>query len=101
MRSLAFVSGATAVLNGAVLTVTDGAYHASFTLSGSAAAAYVVMGDGAGGALVHAAAGSPIHTLVQAAAAFGAEQGVGSQVSLQNASSSTHAMIVRDGAAHR
>jgi autotransporter passenger strand-loop-strand repeat protein len=56
---LAFVSGAKATVSKGVLTVTDGAYSAAFALSGAVASRYNVVGDGAGGTLIQAAAAAP------------------------------------------
>lgn len=77
-----YVSGATVTRSGDTLTLTDGAYVAAFTLSGLAAAKYVAASDGHSGTLIHAAVGSPISALAQAAAAFG---GGSSPVSLMSA----------------
>ena len=84
-----------------MLTVTDGGYHASFTLSGSAAAKYVATSDGAGGTLVRAVAGSPTHALVQAAAAFGAEQGPAGSYAVQGAPGATSLLIASAETKHR
>ena len=72
LASVAFTSGATATVSGSDLTLADGAYTASFVLSGATAASYVVESDGNSGTLIHAAgttdAAAP---LVEAAAGFG------------------------------
>jgi autotransporter passenger strand-loop-strand repeat protein len=71
LAGLAFVAGAKATLSGHTLTLTDGAYSASFTLGGGAASKYAVVSDGAGGTLIRAAAGSTVTPLlVHAMAAF-------------------------------
>ncbi len=71
LAGLAFVAGAKATLSGHTLTLTDGAYSASFTLSGHAASKYAVVSDSAGGTLIRAAAGSTVTPLlVHAMAAF-------------------------------
>lgn len=73
LAGLPFSSGATATLSGTTLTVSDGGYTAAFTLSGTAAASYVAVSDGAGGTLIHAKAGAATMPLVHAMAAFGGE----------------------------
>ena len=70
----AYVAGATAVRSGDTLTLTDGSYILTMTLSGLAATKYVVAGDGRQGVLIHAAVGSPVAPLAHAAAAFGADR---------------------------
>ncbi|HZZ89914.1 MAG TPA: hypothetical protein VFE13_16420 [Caulobacteraceae bacterium] len=69
-RSIAFVSGATAVvssmLDGPTLIITDGGHTYGLHLEGSIAASYDVTSDGHGGMLVTPGA----TTLVQAAAGF-------------------------------
>jgi autotransporter passenger strand-loop-strand repeat protein len=75
LRKQAFVSGATAALSGEALTLVDGAYTASFTLSGSTAAGYVVTNDGHGGTLITAAASGAM-AFTHALATFGGNVGV-------------------------
>ncbi|WP_174300583.1 hypothetical protein [Caulobacter sp. S45] len=70
LAGLAFVSGATAKSVGGVLTLTDGAYKASFKLAETEATKYAVGSDGKGGTLIRAATGAGTRSLVQAAAAF-------------------------------
>ena len=73
LAGLTVSSGAKITLNGSTLEVVDGGYTAAFTLSGRVADSYVIVSNGAGGALVRAAAGAGTHSLVQAAAGFGLE----------------------------
>ena len=73
LAGLTVSSGAKITLNGSTLEVVDGGYTAAFTLSGMVADSYVIVSNGAGGALVRAAAGAGTHSLVQAAAGFGLE----------------------------
>jgi autotransporter passenger strand-loop-strand repeat protein len=54
LRGIAFVSGATAVLSGSTLVVTDGGKTYGFALAGTAARTYAVTADGSGGVLVKA-----------------------------------------------
>lgn len=67
LRDIAFHAGATAKVSGSTLVVHDGAYTASFKLSGEHASAYVVARDAKGGTLIRARVGAQ---LVDAAAAF-------------------------------
>jgi autotransporter passenger strand-loop-strand repeat protein len=60
----AFVAGAKATLSGHTLTLIDGSYSATFTLSGTGASKYAVYSDGAGGTLIRAAAGSTMSPLL-------------------------------------
>ena len=68
----AYTSGATAVRSGDTLTLTDGSYTLSITLSGLAASSYMVASYGSG-TLIRAASGSRIVSLAHAAAAFAPE----------------------------
>lgn len=54
LRGIAFVSGATAVLSGSTLVVTNGGAVYDFTLAGTAAKTYEVTADVSGGALIKA-----------------------------------------------
>jgi hypothetical protein len=60
----AYVSGATATLSGHNLTLVDGHYSATFTLSGTStssyASSYLVTSDGTGGTLIEAQAATPL-----------------------------------------
>jgi autotransporter-associated beta strand protein len=71
MASLVVSSGATAVVSGTTLKVTNGALVYDFTLAGSASTAYAVVGGPLGGLLVKAVGGSTV-ALAHAMAAFGA-----------------------------
>jgi autotransporter passenger strand-loop-strand repeat protein len=79
LTQLAFVSGATAVLSGSTLVVTDGGGVYDFQLAGTAAATYSATSDGSGGTLVKAStttqvpAAQVLAGFIQAMAAFGAE----------------------------
>jgi autotransporter passenger strand-loop-strand repeat protein len=55
----AFVSGATAKRSGTALTVTDGAYKATFTLTGATDSAYTVISDGHAGLLIAGKSAAP------------------------------------------
>ena len=68
LAGLAFTSGATAKVTGNTLTLVDGSYTASFTLSHTKATKYGVKSDDAGGTLIEA--GGTAITLIEAAAAF-------------------------------
>jgi hypothetical protein len=68
LRSIAFVSGASATLSGSILTVSDGGHTYGFTLAGSMAGTYVVTSDGHGGTLIE----PPVAGFVQALAGFSA-----------------------------
>jgi hypothetical protein len=48
LAGLAFVSGATAVVSGSTLVLTDGGHAYDFALGGSVAPSYVVTKDGTG-----------------------------------------------------
>ena len=74
LAGLAYVTGATAVAHGDILTVKDGAYTARFTLAETRAAHYVVASDGKGGTLIRGF-GSGTVGLVHAAAAFASAAG--------------------------
>jgi autotransporter passenger strand-loop-strand repeat protein/autotransporter-associated beta strand protein len=65
----AFVAGASATLAGDILTLVDGAYSASFTLSGATATDYAVESDGHSGTLIIADTMQPA-ALIQHMAAF-------------------------------
>jgi autotransporter passenger strand-loop-strand repeat protein len=52
LRSIAFVSGASASVSGGVLTLTDGGKTYKFNLAGTTAGAYPVLSDGHGGTLI-------------------------------------------------
>jgi hypothetical protein len=79
LKGLAFVSGATAVLSGSTLALTDGGAVYDFQLAGTAAAAYAAITDGSGGTMIKASTttqvpASHVHaSFVQAMAAFGAD----------------------------
>jgi autotransporter passenger strand-loop-strand repeat protein len=95
LTGLAFVAGAKATISGSTLTLTDGAYAASFTLSGHAASKYAVFSDGAGGTIIRAAVGSTVAPLlVHAMAAFDTVRGPGAATSLGGAQPMS-AMLVR------
>jgi autotransporter passenger strand-loop-strand repeat protein len=66
LRSIAFVSGASAKVSGSVLSLTDGGKTYTFNLAGAAAGAYSVLKDKHGGTLIDPA----VTNFVQAAAAF-------------------------------
>jgi hypothetical protein len=71
LRSLAFVSGATATVSGGVLVLIEGGKTYSFDLAGPTAATYAVTSDGHGGTLIDPAAVDPgVVRFTQAAAAF-------------------------------
>ena len=53
LRGVAFVSGATAVVSGTTLAVTDGGKVYDFKLGGTIGASYHVTSDGHGGTLVY------------------------------------------------
>lgn len=53
LRGVTFVSGATAVVSGSTLVVSDGGHTYDFTLGGSLGSTYVVTSDGAGGTLIN------------------------------------------------
>ncbi len=52
LRSIAFVSGATASVSGSTLVLTDGGNTYKFKVAGSTAALYPVLSDGSGGTLI-------------------------------------------------
>jgi len=52
LRSIAFVSGASATVSDSTLVLTDGGKTYKFELSGSLAGAYPVLSDGHGGTLI-------------------------------------------------
>jgi autotransporter passenger strand-loop-strand repeat protein len=52
LRSIAYVSGATAKVVGSSLVLTDGGATYTFNIAGNAAAAYPVLSDGHGGTLI-------------------------------------------------
>lgn len=66
LRSIAFVSGATAKLTGSILALTDGGKTYKFKLAGSMAGAYPVTSDGHGGTLID----PTVARFAQTAAAF-------------------------------
>jgi hypothetical protein len=90
LSSQAFVSGATATLSGHTLRLHDGAYAATFTLSGTAASKYAVFSDGAGGTLIRAAVGSTqTPLLAHAMAAFSAVHGAAVGTSAHSAATTS------------
>ena len=52
LRSIAFVSGATAKVEGSTLVLTDGGKTYTFKIAGTTASAYPVLSDGHGGTLI-------------------------------------------------
>ncbi len=70
LRGLAYVSGATAVLSGSTLVLTDGGKVYNFKMGDTPGAAFTVKSDGLGGTLIN----DPHNTtlMVQAMAGFGA-----------------------------
>jgi autotransporter passenger strand-loop-strand repeat protein len=66
LRSIAFVSGASATIVGSTLVLTDGGKTYAFNLAGSNAGAYPATSDGHGGTLI----GPKLNAFVQAAAVF-------------------------------
>ena len=66
LRSIAFVSGASATVSGTTLTLTDGGKTYKFTLGGRIGGAYPVLSDGHGGTLID----PTVARFAQAAAAF-------------------------------
>jgi fibronectin-binding autotransporter adhesin len=71
LRSLAFVSGASATVSGAVLVLSDGGKTYRFDLAGTTATTYAVTSDGHGGTLIDTPAIDPkVVAFNQAAAAF-------------------------------
>jgi autotransporter passenger strand-loop-strand repeat protein len=82
LADVAFAAGATATLAGKTLTLHDGAYTATFTLSGHAASKYAVLSDGAGGTEIRAGIGSTVTPLlVHAMAAFQPKAGAAASTS--------------------
>ncbi len=53
LRAVTFVTGATAVVSGTTLVVTDGGNKYDFQLGGTLGASYSVTSDGAGGTLIN------------------------------------------------
>jgi autotransporter passenger strand-loop-strand repeat protein len=86
LRNRAFVSGATAVAAGGVLTVTDGGYTASFDLGGASATSYKVASDGHGGTLIETGAGALVLAHATAAFAPGPAASVAGGLSISSAS---------------
>jgi hypothetical protein len=66
LRSIAFVSGASATIVGSTLVLTDGGKTYTFKIAGSSAGAYAATSDGHGGTLL----GPKLNAFVQTAAAF-------------------------------
>jgi hypothetical protein len=66
LRSIAFVSGASATVSGSTLVLTDGGKTYKFNLGGSIAGAYPVLSDGHGGTLID----PEVTRFTQTAAAF-------------------------------
>jgi fibronectin-binding autotransporter adhesin len=66
LRSIAFVSGASATVSGSTLVLTDGGATYKFRLGGSIASAYPVLSDGHGGTLIDPG----VVSFAQIAAAF-------------------------------
>jgi hypothetical protein len=91
LRSIAFVSGATAMVTGSTLVLTDGGKTYTFKIAGGVAALYPVLSDGHGGTLIDPEAAPsgpnnptavepqpvvpPVIAFAQAAAAFAPMQG--------------------------
>jgi len=72
LTGLAFVAGATAVVSGSTLVLSDGGKTYDFHLAGTTAASYTVASDGAGGTLIEASGGEAVARFAQAAAGFAA-----------------------------
>jgi autotransporter passenger strand-loop-strand repeat protein len=76
LRSIAYVSGASATLSGSTLVLTDGGATYKFNLAGTTAGAYPVLSDGHGGTLIDPTAAAPkaldpkVLAFAHAAAAF-------------------------------
>jgi autotransporter passenger strand-loop-strand repeat protein len=78
LKGVAYVAGATAVLSGATLALTEGGKVHDFHLAGLGAATYSAATDGAGGTLIKADTAAKVTLpavgpFVQAMAGFGAE----------------------------
>jgi len=94
LAGLAFVSGATAVVGGSTLVLTDGGHAYDFTLGGSIAPSYVVTKDGTG-TLITAdpPAMGDAARLVQAMATFGASTDSPAALTGSGLVSSSHPLI--------
>jgi autotransporter passenger strand-loop-strand repeat protein len=71
LRSIAFVSGASATVSGTTLVLSDGGKTYKFNLGGTTAAAYTITSDGQGGTLIDPPSPDPaVARFAQAVAAF-------------------------------
>ena len=76
LDSIAYVSGAKAVVTGTTLVVTDGSTKYDFRLRGAIASSYAVMKDASGKTEIVASGAAAARALMDAASGFGATQGV-------------------------
>ena len=71
LRSIAFASGATAVLTGSTLELSDGGKTYSFNVAGGTDSSYQAVSDGQGGTLIQAGTtAAAVVVFAQTAAAF-------------------------------
>jgi hypothetical protein len=71
LRSIAFVSGASATVSSSILVLSDGGATYKFDVGGSVAGAYTVVSDGHGGTLIDPPSIDPaVARFAQTAAAF-------------------------------
>jgi len=70
LAGLSFVAGATAVVSGSTLVLTDGGQTYAFGLAGTTAASYTVVSATGGGTLIETSASEAVARFTQAAAAF-------------------------------
>jgi len=101
LAGLAFVSGATAVVSGSTLVLTDGGATYDFTLGGSIAPSYVVTKDGTGTLIT--ADPPPMGDaarLVQAMATFGASTDSPAAITGSGLVTPSHPLISEPAATH-
>ncbi len=92
LRALTFVSGATAVVSGATLALTDGGQVYDFALAGSSATTYSVGFDSFGGTVIHPVV-SAASRLAEAMAAMAPSPGAGHAVAASAGVSLGEALI--------